>query len=358
LLSQTGEIEVNVSADKMSQSMRDITLYANQLPVTKNAERQLKIDERDTFHRTFRFPAGSGDNLIRVEVNNGVSLGLAEQLLEASLKKTASPVKGNLYVLAVGVNKFDQRLSNSNVNVPDLSFADNDAVELAELLEKTKKTSEFNQVHIQVLSDSSDKQPTHQNILEALRVFEKAEPNDTVLLFLASHGFSDAKGNYYFMPKDGKFSEVEAVLTGNNLLEKPTSLLSWADFIDGMRSASGKRIMIVDTCRAKNIFGEFDAKSLRKRSAAALFPLLLASKGDESSQEYQPAQHGLFTYALLKGLSGLANTNHDKKVSLGELNEYIVPLVDKLHNPRLGSQTPQLIAPNALSEIGVSIYGD
>lgn len=207
LLSQTGEIEVNVSADKMSQPMQDITVYANQLPVTKSVERQLKTDERDKFQRIFRFPASSGDNLLRVEVNNGVSLGLAEQWLEAPLKKATKPVKGNLYVLAVGVNKFEQRSSDNNVKITDLSYADNDAVKLAELLGRTKKTHEFNQVHIQVLSDSSDKQPTHQNILEALRVFEQAEPNDTVLLFLASHGFSDAKGNYCFLPKDGKFIE-------------------------------------------------------------------------------------------------------------------------------------------------------
>jgi uncharacterized caspase-like protein len=113
--------------------------------------------------------------------------------------------------------------------------------------------------------------------------------------------------------------------------------------------------MIVDTCQAKNIFGEFDSRSLRKRSAAALFPLLLASKGDEFSQEYKSAQHGLFTHVMLEGLRGLADANHDRKVTVTELHNFAVPLVEKLHNSAAGSQTPQLIAPGSLGNIGLPV---
>jgi uncharacterized caspase-like protein len=114
-------------------------------------------------------------------------------------------------------------------------------------------------------------------------------------------------------------------------------------------------MMIVNTCQAKNIFGEFDSRSLRKRSAAALFPLLLASRGDESSQEYPTEQHGLFTYTLLEGLRGLADSNHDQKVTVAELHNFAVPLVNKLHDPAWGSQTPQLIAPGTLANIGLPV---
>lgn len=86
--------------------------------------------------------------------------------------------------------------------------------------------------------------------------------------------------------------------------------------------------MIVDTCQAKNIFGEFDAKSLRKRSAAALFPLLLASKAD---------------------------ANHDLKVTMTELNNFSMQLVNKLHDPVGGAQTPPLIAPGTLANFNLPV---
>jgi uncharacterized caspase-like protein len=269
--------------------------------------------------------------------------------------KRIAPPKGELYVLAVGVNRFDHISAADKSQVPDLEYAVNDASKLAELLKNSISDSEFNQVHVRLLADSAQDQPTRQNILEALRFSEQVEPNDTVLLFLASHELSDKTGNYYFLPQDGELPDVEAILSGRNLTGKAASLLSWTDFFDSMRKAAGRRIMIVNTCQAKDIFGEFDSRSLRKRSAAALFPLLLASKGDESSQEYEPAQHGLFTYALLEGLRGLADFNRDLKVTVAELHKFAVPLVNKLHDPIEGSQTPQLIAQGTLANISLPV---
>lgn len=348
------ELELEVSADKNSLPMQDVTVYANLLPVTASRERRLSKDETDRFIRRFRFPIKSGDNLIRVEVNNGVSLGLAEHWLETTARTESLP-KGDLYVLAVGVNRFERILDADKKVIPDLDYAVNDAVKLAELLQQSATRSEFNRAHVRVLADSTEIKPTRRNILEALKSFEEAGPNDTVLLFLASHGFSDDTGNYYFLPQDGEIADVKSVLSGKNLTGHASSLLGWTDFLDSMRKASGRRVMIVDTCQAKNIFGEFDSRSLRKRSAAALFPLLLASKGDEFSQEYGAAEHGLFTHALLEGLRGLADANRDRKITVTELYEFAVPLVEKLHNPAGGPQTPQLIAPGALGNITLPV---
>jgi uncharacterized caspase-like protein len=180
--------------------------------------------------------------------------------------KRIAPPKGELYVLAVGVNRFDHISAADKSQVPDLEYAVNDASKLAELLKNSISDSEFNQVHVRLLADSAQDQPTRQNILEALRFSEQVEPNDTVLLFLASHELSDKTGNYYFLPQDGELPDVEAILSGRNLTGKAASLLSWTDFFDSMRKAAGRRIMIVNTCQAKDIFGEFDSRSLRKRA--------------------------------------------------------------------------------------------
>jgi uncharacterized caspase-like protein len=120
---------------------------------------------------------------------------------------------------------------------------------------------------------------------------------DTVVIFLASHGVTDPKGNYYFVPRDVQRRDIVAVQRG----QAGDSLLSWLVFFDALRGAAGKRILIVDTCHAGRAEGSFDSHSLLKRSASSMFPLIVASKGEETSQEYPPAKHGLFTYALMTG---------------------------------------------------------
>ena len=109
-------------------------------------------------------------------------------------------------------------------------------------------------------------------------------------------------------------------------------------------------MLVVDTCQAKNIEGRFDANSLVKHSASSLFAFVLArQKGSEGSQEYPSGKYGLFTYALLEGLKGKADHNHDGLVSVNELFEFTAPLVEKLRDRSMGPQTPQFIAPESLN---------
>ena len=69
-----------------------------------------------------------------------------------------------------------------------------------------------------------------------------------------------------------------------------------------MRNTAGRRLLIVDTCQARQISGHFEDSPLIKRSASSRLAFILASKGDEESQEYEAGRHGLFTYGLLEGL--------------------------------------------------------
>jgi hypothetical protein len=44
----------------------------------------------------------------------------------------------------------------------------------------------------------------------------EAGPDDTVVLSLASHGFSDQAGNYFFMARDNRLSDVNTVIQNAN----------------------------------------------------------------------------------------------------------------------------------------------
>ena len=53
------------------------------------------------------------------------------------------------------------------------------------------------------------------------------------------------------------------------------------------------------------------------------FTIFSASKLDQISSGLKDAKHGIFSYYLMKGLEGKADSNQDKKITNGELLAYI-----------------------------------
>ena len=67
---------------------------------------------------------------------------------------------------------------------------------------------------MRTLSDLADTPPDRAAILAALDFATDAGELDTVVLFLASHGVSDASGDYFFVPRDARAADVAAVAHG------------------------------------------------------------------------------------------------------------------------------------------------
>lgn len=88
-----------------------------------------------------------------------------------------------------------------------------------------------------------------------------------------------------------------------------------------------------------------------KRSAASLFSLVVAAKGDEESQEHPAGKHGLFAYALLQALSADSDRDRDGVATLAEVFDAARPVVEQLRSRRTGPQTPQFVAPAGLAEM-------
>jgi dipeptidyl aminopeptidase/acylaminoacyl peptidase len=332
---------LRISADGTPLPMLDHTVLVNSIPVTPSKARALSDAERVRFAREVTIPLRAGENRVRVEVSTGAALGFAETVVDLEAAGPGAPPVGDLYVLAVGVNEFP------GLEGATLAYAARDAESLAALFASAGSRS-FRRVRTRAISDLGEVKPDGKRILEALDFLADAGEDDTLVLFLASHGVSDAAGNYFFVPRDAQASDVAAVVHG--AATDAPSLIRWSVFFDAIRRAAGRRILIVDTCRARNIEGRVDLHTLGKRSATSELSLLLASQGHEDSQEYPPARHGLFTYALLEGLRGGADANRDGDVTLAEAFRFAVPVVERLRDRTAGPQTPQLIAPGPLGE--------
>jgi hypothetical protein len=334
---------LQLDAEKNALAIKDYAIFVNGIPVTPNKERALAGPETERFSRTVEIDLPAKTNEIRVEAFNGVSMGIAESYIDLPTDVRRSPIKGNLYVLAVGVDEFPNLPSNMN-----LAFAARDAEAMATTLQR-EAGGYYNQVFVKVLSDQQDVKPERAAILTALDFVKQGGAADTVVIFLASHGVTDPKGNYYFVPRDVVRRDIVAVQRG----ETGNSLVSWQAFFDALRGAAGRRVLIVDTCHAGRAEGSFDAHSLLKRSASSMFPLVVASKGEETSQEYPPAKHGLFSFALMNAFVPAADKDGDRLVSLQEAFNFAVPIVEDLRDKAAGAQTPQMLVPPVLGNLAL-----
>ena len=303
--SEAGKIAVRFTAESTGRPISELGVYVDGLPVLRAAERKVLGAEASSLTRTVTVPVVAG--AIRVEAESARALGLDESLPLSwqSSGKLRGP--GTLWVVAIGVGRFE---SASGV-LRALPFATNDASELAKAF-AVQKGKAFADTRIVVLTDSSKTpalQPTKANILAQLRELEQMNPEDTVVVFLASHGLTDA-AEYYFVTQDASASEVRKLIAaqaaGTRLPEGALpSLLSGTEVMAVLRRLPGRRVLILDTCHAAAL-GNSDPYSLIKRSASAELAVVSAARGDQSSYDATDQPHGIFTLAMIRALTNPA----------------------------------------------------
>jgi hypothetical protein len=350
-VSSATDAVLNFSVSQNSIDMRNYSVFVNNIPVVQSEQRTLTGGEQKKFSRRLKIPLFDKENKVRVEVFNGKAMGIANTLIYLG-GGISGDSAGDLYLLSVGINTFEKMPSYN------LRYAARDAEAVAQVFGAMEGKA-FKRVFIKTISDHSALKPTRDNILQALAFIKSSTASDTVIVFLASHGFSDSAGNYYFMPADASFKDMHSMGGSANtrgVLISPQnmpSFIRWEAFFDALRSVAGQRLLVVDTCQAKRISGTLDIHSLAKRSASSSFALLVASRGNEYSQEYDQGKHGLFTYGLIEGLSDKGDENGDGQVTLMELYNYVFNFVERKRDKTIGPQTPQLVAPHELKKMTV-----
>lgn len=337
---------IRIDAQSHSLPLQDWTLFVNGIPMTSAGERNLGAAEQRSFSREILLELPQRTNRLRVESSNGRALGIAEVDADAATVQTPPP--GDLYVAAIGASQF------ADPGLLDLNFASRDAQEFARAFQSPALSQGFRSVEAFVLADATSRPASRGNIEGLAQFLAPARGEDTVIVFLASHGISDSQGNYFFVPPEGRLEDIEAVQRGQ---QQAPSLIRWDFFVDLLRRTAGRRVLIVDTCASGALNSRFDVHSLAKRSMSSSFALLAASKGDEKSQELPEQRQGLFTYALLQALRTGFDPDADGRVSLSEAFEFAFDEVQSRRNKGVGPQTPQLNAPEVLANMPLATVG-
>ena len=235
-------------------------------------------------------------------------------------KTTENNVTGKTYALIVGVAKY------KNPAIPQLKYADRDAMAFKNYLVATGVDS--NNITL-LLNEKATVSEFWANIGFLIDVAKKG---DKVFIYFSGHGDVENKTvvkDAYLLPYDAPKCVYPAGAIAVVLLK------SWI----AQLSASGiQAIFIADACRSGNLAGGREgmeaAAAMLKENWQDEIKILSCQPGELSLEGKQwGGGRGLFSYELIKGMEGAADKNKDGKVTLRELNLYMMDKVPDEANP-------------------------
>ncbi|MDD3535276.1 MAG: caspase family protein [Candidatus Cloacimonetes bacterium] len=173
--------------------------------------------------------------------------------------------------------------------------------------------------------------------------------DNEVFIYFSGHGVPAPDGKAaYLLPYDGNpnFAANSAYDLSHlyeNLSSLPAKHITL--FLDSCFSGANRdnEIILAD---ARPIF--ITANPQAQHSKISVFS---ASSGSQISSAFSDMQHGLFSYFLMKGLRGEADTNKDCKLSQKELQEYIREEVSSQARRMGRMQEPELQSKDTAREI-------
>ena len=256
--------------------------------------------------------------MVEVEDKSGSTTRVSIPVFTKKPSVTASAVRQK-YALIIGISKHRNNLRG----VQNLDYADRDAKAIYDFLQQPAAGG-FTPGNMLLLTNE---QATLAHIRDALTNFiSKAAVNDLLLIFFAGHGAPDplAPQNLYLVAHD---TSVEAM--SQTALAMP-ELRRYVE-----QNVKSKRlVLLLDACHSAGFSTEVTRDLANNLTNLYLEKLLYQDEGraiitssdiNERSRESPKwgNGHGVFTYYVLEGLRGEADTNGDRFVSVGELFRFV-----------------------------------
>ncbi len=241
---------------------------------------------------------------------------------------------GQTYALVIGISDYQ------NPSITDLKFAATDAIAFANYL-KDPHRGKLAPRNVNLLINEK---ATAANVISALyKIMESAKPNDQIILYFSGHG--DVESNTISQPG---FLLCWDAPSAVYMIGGTFSLIYLQELLSTLSITKKARIVfIADACRSGKLAGssvngtQITASNLSKQFANEV--KILSCQPDELSLEGNQWGNGrgLFSYYLVEGISGAADMDQDKSISLLELDRYLSEKVPKEASPM--SQIPMVL---------------
>ncbi len=266
---------------------------------------------------------------------------------QISFPKGRSSLSKNVIAVVIGNKDYERGTS-------PVLYALNDAASFRELLERSFgiATQDIWYGENLGLADMISLFGTAEGYRKS-RIYRTASMRDSptdLVLYYSGHGAPSTsgatKGKGFLLPVDADLLAIQS--TGFPI---ETLLANVA----GMKAEKviGRAWLVFDACFSgqggdgsslvKNVSGLAVVQAAPK-AAMPDAVLMFASSGEEYASWYPEQGHGLFTWFLLKGLSGEADANGDRNLSVAELDSYLRRQVPRFANGlNAQEQTPQVL---------------
>tara|TARA_Y100000991_G_scaffold27363_1_gene17384 strand:- start:1519 stop:3687 length:2169 start_codon:yes stop_codon:yes gene_type:complete len=352
LEAQTKQTEQAIASDTQPPSLRILGKYTEdesgvfEGSVTDNVEvaellvngRPIAFDSSGRFTHKEYLPLGGSELTIvaidraglksteTVRLNREAPKQIAKVSFD-SLNPTTRYVKsnGNAIALVVGVADYEKTTGAEYADRDAQVFYDYARLKLGIPKERIQM----------LINDKADVVGMLSGINKWLKRSVKQGQSD-VYIFFAGHGLaSDDGGTAYLIPYDGApdFLERTAISRDEVFLE--------------VSSVNPRSVTVfLDTCYSGDTRGEtrlIDGRplniKLQEQSLPEGFTVLTAAGGDQIAKPLKEAQHGMFSYFLMKGMEGDADSNYDNAITARELHAFVKQNVIQQSG---GSQVPEL----------------
>ena len=232
----------------------------------------------------------------------------------------ASGANNRHWAIVIGVDAYPSPFQS-------LKYAANDAKAVAQVFQDAG-------ANVTLMTPDSLIQPTKANVIEQLQRHAQLEAVDLLTVYLSGHG-EDIDGTGYFLPMDVTDPLADSGLSLENLF----AILN--------RANAKHRFVIVDACRVAPKEHFVAALSRYSEESNIIFT---ACDSNQWAPEVPRLKHGLFTYFLLKGLSGdyqdRGAAGPDGTVTVLGLLDYVTRGIEDWHSHLSEEQHyPQQITP-------------
>lgn len=212
---------------------------------------------------------------------------------------------GELWLLAIGVEQY--------TSVSPLRFTGDDARSLGKAYREVGQVPDD---HIAMVSDEDGQPADRQSLLKAIQDgLARPQDGDTLVFHFSGHGFLADGGTMYLAGSD--FDPQSPATTG-------LAVETLRNELAGCRAKT--RFVFLDACHS----GAFGAGNrLDGQALANAFRALPGTVTITSSSAQQPSlesaalRQGVFTYWLVRGLRGEANSTVDRQIDAAELFRFV-----------------------------------
>ena len=229
----------------------------------------------------------------------------------------------DLFLVVIGINQY----RNSTYN---LNYALTDAAAFKNTLE-SGASSIFSNISTTYIRDTD---ATKSRIINALNnIKSQAGPEDMFVFYYAGHGVMnegiDYEKDFYLVPYN-----VTKLYAADDMLAQKA--ISSKEITELSRSiAAQKQLFVLDACQSGGALQQVASRGAAEEKAIAQLARstgtywLTASGSEQFATEFQQLGHGVFTYAILEGLKGNADSG-DQKITAKELGAFIEDKVPEL----------------------------